>query len=87
MFGHSSLFYALNAIITMSLKLFLKIEISFNLEDLIDNNLVVALELSLVASIVRRELCEILNGFLSFFQKKKNHITCCPLCYTLDLKV
>jgi len=71
MFGHSLLFYALNAIITMSLKLFLKIEISFNLEDLIDNNFVVALELSLVASIVRRELCEILNGFLSFFQKKK----------------
>jgi hypothetical protein len=43
------------------------------LEDLIDNNFVVALELSLVASIIRRELCEIIDGFLSFFRKKKPH--------------
>jgi hypothetical protein len=83
MFGHWLLFDALNATITMSLKFKKEFGISFNLEDLIDNNFVVVLELSLVASIIRREICEVLDGFFSFFkknEKKKNHITCCPLC-------
>ncbi len=72
--GIGLLFDALNAIITVTLKLKKEFGISFNLEDLIDNNFVVALELSLVASIIRREICKVLDGFLSFFktnEKKK----------------
>jgi acyl carrier protein len=54
MSGHWLFFDVLNATITMSLKLKKEFGISFNLEDLIHNNFVVALELSLVAFIIRR---------------------------------
>jgi hypothetical protein len=39
------------------------------LEDLINDDFVVALELSLLASNIRREVCEVLDGFLPFFKK------------------
>jgi hypothetical protein len=45
------------------------------LEDLIDNNFSVALELSLVASIIKRKICEVLDGFLSFFKKTEKKKT------------
>jgi hypothetical protein len=78
--GHWLLFNALNATITMSLKLKEKSGISSNLQDLIDDDFVVAQELSLFASNIRREICVILDRFLSFFKNMKEikHITCCP---------
>jgi ATP-dependent protease Clp ATPase subunit len=69
--GHGLLFDVLNVTIIMSLKLKEEFGISFNLQDLIDEMIifVVAHELSLLASNIRREICGILNIFLSF-QKK-----------------
>jgi hypothetical protein len=61
--GHWLLFDALNVIITMSLKLKTKSRISFNLQDLIDDDSIVAHELSLFLSNIRREVCGILDGF------------------------
>jgi len=54
--GHWLLFDVLNAIITISLKLKEEFEISSNLQDLIDDDFVVAQELSLFASSIRREV-------------------------------
>jgi hypothetical protein len=54
--GHWLLFDVLNAIITMSLKLKEEFVISSNLQDLIDDDFVVAQELSLFASSTRREV-------------------------------
>ncbi len=53
----------------MSLKLKEKSRISFNLEDLINDDFVVALELSLFASNIFKKIHGALNGFLSFFKK------------------
>jgi hypothetical protein len=39
------------------------------LEDLIDDDLVVTLELSLLTSNIKREVCGVLDGFLLFFKK------------------
>jgi hypothetical protein len=51
----------------MSSKLKEKYGISFNLHDLIDDDFVVAYELSLFTFSIRRKICNILNGFLSLF--------------------
>jgi hypothetical protein len=67
--GHWLLYDVLNVIITMSLKLKEKSRISLNLQDLIDDDSIVTHELSLLASNIRREICGILDGFLSFFKK------------------
>jgi len=66
----------------MNLKLKKKIGISSNLENLIDDDFVVALELSFFTSNIRREVCGVLYGFLSFSKKNENikHITCYRLC-------
>jgi hypothetical protein len=66
---HWLLFDVLNATITMSFKFKEEFWISFNLEDLFYDNHIVALELSLLASNNRREVCGVWNGFLSFFKK------------------
>jgi hypothetical protein len=52
--GHWLLFDALNVTITMSMKLKEKYGISLNLQDLIDDDYVVAQELSLFAFNIRR---------------------------------
>jgi len=72
----------LNATIIMNLKLKEEYGISSNLEDFIDDDFVVALELSLFAFNARKKICGVLDGFFSFFKKyeKKEHITCCFLC-------
>jgi hypothetical protein len=57
--GHWLLSYALNVTITMSLKLIEEFGTLLNLEDLIDDDFVVAQELSLLASKIRREICGI----------------------------
>jgi hypothetical protein len=54
--GHWLVFDVLNATITMSLKLKEEFEISSNLQDLIDDDFVVAQELSLFASSTRRKV-------------------------------
>jgi hypothetical protein len=59
-----------------SLKLKEESRISFNLEDLINDDFVVALELSLFASNIRKKVRGALDGFLSFFknyEKNKAH--------------
>jgi hypothetical protein len=53
----------------MSLKFKEQYRISLNLQDLIDDDFIVARELSLFASNIRRKICSILNGYLSFFKK------------------
>jgi hypothetical protein len=67
--GHWLLSNALNVIITMSLKFKEQYRISLNLQDLIDDDFIIARELSLFASNIRRKICSILNGYLSFFKK------------------
>jgi hypothetical protein len=67
--GHWLLCNALNVIITMSLKFKEQYRISLNLQDLIDDDFIVARELSLFASNIRRKVCGILDGYLSFFKK------------------
>jgi hypothetical protein len=66
----------------MSLKLKEEYRISSNSEDFIDDDFVVDLELSLFAFNVRREICGVLDVFLSFLKntKKIKHITCCFVC-------
>jgi len=54
--GHWLLFYSLNVTIIMNLKFKEKFGISFNLQDLIDDDYIVAHELSLLASNIRRKL-------------------------------
>jgi hypothetical protein len=47
------------------------------LQDLVNDNSIVALELSLLASNIRKEVCGVLDGFLSFFkkyEKNKTHV-------------
>jgi hypothetical protein len=49
--------------------------ILFSLDDLIYDDPIVALQLSLLTSNIRREVCEVFDGFLSFFKKyEKNKI-------------
>ncbi len=48
----------------MNMKLKEEYKISFNLQDLIDDDLVIAQELSLLAFNIRREVCGILDGFI-----------------------
>jgi hypothetical protein len=47
------------------------------LEDLIDDDSIVTIELSLLASNIRTKVCGVLDGFLSFLKKyeKIEHIT------------
>ncbi len=66
----------------MSVKLNEKSRISSNLLDLIDDDFVVALELSMLLLTLKEKYM----GFLMVFfhssrnMKKIKHITCCPLC-------
>jgi hypothetical protein len=71
--GHWLLSTTLNVIITMSVKLLKKYGISSNLQDSIDDDSIVAHELSLFPSNIRREICGILNSFLSFFKKHEGN--------------
>jgi hypothetical protein len=72
--GHCLFFDVLNAIIIMSLKLKEEFGISFNLQDLVDDDFVVTQELSLFASNIRKEVCGVLDGFLSFLKKYEKNI-------------
>ncbi len=87
--GHWLFFDALNVKITMSLKLKEKIEISLNLQDLINDDSIIAHELSLLAFNIKRDVCGILDGFLSFFKKYERNKThnMLLLMLNLDLKV
>ncbi len=62
----------------------LKIRISSNLEDLIDDDLVVTLELSLLTSNIKREICGVLIGFLLFFKKYEENKAHNILSFMLD---
>jgi hypothetical protein len=68
----------------MSLKLKDEFGISFNLEDLINDDIVVALELSLLASKIRRKVYGVLDGFLSFFKKYEKNKTHNMLSFMLN---
>jgi hypothetical protein len=73
--GHWLIFNALNVTITMNLKLKEESGISFNLQDLIDDDSIVAQELSLLTFNIRREVSDVLDGFLSFFKKHEENKT------------
>jgi hypothetical protein len=70
----------------MSLKLKEEYGISSNLEDFIHDDFVVALELSLFAFNVRREICGVLDVFLSFFKKYEENKTHNMLSFMLNLR-
>jgi hypothetical protein len=53
----------------MNVKLKKEYGISSNLQDSINDDSIVAHELSLFPSNIRREVCGILDGFLSFFKQ------------------
>jgi hypothetical protein len=80
------LFDALNATMIMSLKLKEEYGISSNLKDLIANNSIVALELSLLASNIRRKICGVLDGFLSFLRKLNEMNKSHNMSFMLDPK-
>ncbi len=61
--GHWLFSSVLNVTITMNLKLKKEYGISLNLQDLIDDDYIVAHELSLFASNIRRKVCGVLDGF------------------------
>jgi len=84
--GHWLFSNALNTIITMSLKLKEKFGISSNLQDLIIDDFVVAHELSLFASNIKKEVCCVLNGFLSFVKKCVGNKTHNMLSLMLDFR-
>jgi hypothetical protein len=85
-YGHWLLFDALNATMIMSLKLKEEYGISSNLKDLIANNSIVALELSLLASNIRRKICGVLDGFLSFLKKLNEKNKAHNMSFMLDPK-
>jgi len=60
--------------------------VSYNLEDLIYDDPIVALELSLLTSNIRREVCGVLDGFLSFFNKYEKNKTNNILSRMLNLR-
>jgi hypothetical protein len=84
--GHWILSGALNVIITMSLKLIEEYRISLNLQDSNDDDSIVAQELSLFTSNIKREVCGVLDGFLSFFKKYERNKTHNMLSLMLDLR-
>jgi hypothetical protein len=53
------------------------------LEDLINDDLVVSLELSLLTSNIKKEVCGVLDGFLLFFKKYEENKTH-NMSFTLD---
>ncbi len=79
-------FDALNATITMNFKFKEEFGVSSNLEDLIYDDPIVALELSLLRSNIRREVCGVLDGFLSFFKKYEKNKANNILSHMLNLK-
>jgi hypothetical protein len=68
----------------MNFKLKEESRISFNLQDLIDDDSIVAQKLSLLASNIRKEVCGVLDSFLSFFKKYKGNKTHNMLSLMLD---
>ncbi len=84
--GHWLLSNALIVTITLKLKLKEEFIISLNLEDLIDDDSIVAQELSLLASNIRRKICRILDGFLSFFKNCERNKAHNVLFLMLDLR-
>ncbi len=80
------LFDALNAIITISLILKEEFGISSSLEDLIDDDSIVILELSLLASNIKKEICGDFDGFFSFIKKNEEYKTHNMLSFMLNLR-
>ncbi len=74
--GHSLLFDALHAIITMmALKLKEEFGMTPSMANLMKDYMVVILELPIFPSNVRKQICDVLDGFLSFlmkYEEKKN---------------
>ncbi len=71
--GHWLLYDDLNITIIMNLKFKEKYQISLNLQDLINDDFFVAQELSLFASNIKREVCGILDDFISFLKKDEKN--------------
>jgi hypothetical protein len=74
--GHWLLSDVLHSAISMSLKLKEENQILPSFESLMDDDSIVSVELSLLASNIRKEVINVLDCFLSFFKiydKKKTH--------------
>ncbi len=62
----------------MALKLKEEFGMTPSITNLMKDNMAMALELSIVALNIMKQVCHVLDGFLSFLMKyeKKMHITC-----------
>ncbi len=68
--GHWLLIYALNsAIFITSLKLKVELENAPSFQTLMEKDFIVALQLMCLASNIRKEVCIVLDSFLSFLKK------------------
>jgi hypothetical protein len=66
---HWLFFDALHAKIIMALKLNKKYGMTPSMTNLMEDDIVVGLELSMLIFNIRKQLCDVLNGFISFLTK------------------
>ncbi len=85
--GHLLLSDALNFTISMSLKLKLKNQVFPSFETLVDDDSIVVDELALMAFNIRKEVCGVLDSFLSILTKCKNKNTHNMISLMLDHKL
>ncbi len=67
--GHWLFFDALHAKIIMALKLNKEYGMTPSMTNLMEDDIVVGLELSMLTFNIRKQLCDVLNGFISFLTK------------------
>jgi DNA-binding Xre family transcriptional regulator len=69
--GHWLFFDALHAKIIMALKLKEDYGMTPSMTNLMEDDIVVGLELSMLTFNIRKQVCDVLNGFISFLMKYK----------------
>jgi hypothetical protein len=84
--GYWLLTNALFIAITMSCKLNEEPKMNHFLDNSMEKDVVVAIELDLLASNIKGEVCNILDAFLSFFKKFDERIVHNMLALMLDLR-
>ncbi len=72
-------FYALHVANTMALKLKEEFGMTPSINDLMEDNMAMALELFILALNIMKEICDVLDGFLSFLMKYEKRM--CITCY------
>jgi hypothetical protein len=84
--GHWLLNDALHSTISMSLKLKKEHQIVLSFESLMEEDSTIANELALLVFNIRKEVCGVLDSFLSFLTKYKNKKTHNMISLMLDLR-